>query len=91
MGIKERIIEIEAEMNRTQKNKNTEYHLGRLKAQLAKLRRELLDPNSKIKSILNQKNPKAEEESDLQWKKVEMHVSPLLDSLLLENPPFFLP
>jgi ribosome-interacting GTPase 1 len=49
MGIKERIQEIEAEMNRTQKNKNTEYHLGRLKAQLAKLRRELLDPASRHK------------------------------------------
>jgi ribosome-interacting GTPase 1 len=48
MGVKERIAEIEAEMNRTQKNKNTEYHLGRLKAQLAKLRREMLEPSSKI-------------------------------------------
>lgn len=47
MGLKERIAEIEAEMKRTQKNKNTEYHLGRLKAQLAKFRRELLDPASK--------------------------------------------
>ena len=44
MGIAERIQEIEAEMAKTQKNKHTEYHLGRLKAQLAKLRRELLDP-----------------------------------------------
>ena len=47
MGVKERIAEIEDEMKRTQKNKNTEYHLGRLKAQLAKLRREMLDPSSK--------------------------------------------
>jgi uncharacterized protein len=30
-------------MNRTQKNKATSYHLGLLKAKLAKLRRELLD------------------------------------------------
>jgi len=44
MGVLERIAEIEDEMNKTQKNKKTEYHLGRLKAQLAKLRRELLDP-----------------------------------------------
>lgn len=44
MGIAERIAEIEDEMAKTQKNKKTEYHLGRLKAQLAKLRRELLDP-----------------------------------------------
>lgn len=48
MGIKERIAEIEAEMKRTQRNKNTEYHIGRLKAQLAKLRRQMLDPASKI-------------------------------------------
>ena len=38
MGITERIQDIEAEMARTQKNKATEGHLGRLKAQLAKLR-----------------------------------------------------
>ena len=44
MGIQERIKDIEAEMARTQRNKNTESHLCRLKAQLAKLRRELLDP-----------------------------------------------
>jgi hypothetical protein len=36
--------EIEVEMQRTQKNKATSYHLGRLKAQLAKLRTELLAP-----------------------------------------------
>jgi uncharacterized protein len=34
--------EIEAEMARTQKNKATNYHLGTLKAKLAKLRDELL-------------------------------------------------
>ena len=38
----EKIKEIEAEMARTQKNKATEYHLGTLKAKLAKLRNELL-------------------------------------------------
>lgn len=37
----ERIKEIEAEMARTQKNKATSYHLGTLKAKLAKLRSEL--------------------------------------------------
>ncbi|CEM16479.1 unnamed protein product [Vitrella brassicaformis CCMP3155] len=47
MGILERIKEIEAEMARTQKNKATEGHLGRLKAQLAKLRSQLLEPSSK--------------------------------------------
>jgi len=43
MGILERIKEIEAEYNRTQKNKATEYHLGTLKAKLAKLRTQLLE------------------------------------------------
>jgi len=44
MGIKERIKEIEEEMARTQVNKATEYHLGVLKAKLAKLRRQLTAP-----------------------------------------------
>ena len=38
--------EIEAEMGRTQKNKATNYHLGTLKAKLAKLRNELLIESS---------------------------------------------
>lgn len=44
MGILERIAEIESEMAKTQKNKNTANHLGLLKARLAKLRRELITP-----------------------------------------------
>ncbi|KAK9908310.1 hypothetical protein WJX75_009685 [Coccomyxa subellipsoidea] len=44
MGILEKIKEIEDEMARTQKNKATEYHLGQLKAKLAKLRTELQAP-----------------------------------------------
>ncbi|KAJ3181851.1 GTP-binding protein [Gaertneriomyces sp. JEL0708] len=44
MSTYEKIKEIEAEMARTQKNKATSYHLGVLKAKLAKLRRELLTP-----------------------------------------------
>lgn len=44
MSVVEKIKEIENEMNRTQKNKATAYHLGTLKAKLAKLRRELLTP-----------------------------------------------
>jgi len=46
MGILERIGEIEAEMARTQKNKATSQHLGVLKAKLAKLRRELIEPKT---------------------------------------------
>jgi ribosome-interacting GTPase 1 len=42
----DKIREIEAEMAKTQKNKATSYHLGTLKAKLAKLRRELLTPKS---------------------------------------------
>ena len=44
MGILERIADIEKEMSRTQKNKATESQLGTLKAKLAKLKRELLEP-----------------------------------------------
>jgi len=44
MGIQERIKDIEEEMARTQKNKATEYHLGLLKARIAKLRAQLLEP-----------------------------------------------
>jgi ribosome-interacting GTPase 1 len=46
MGVLERIAEIENEMNRTQRNKATARHVGLLKAQLAKLRRELIEPKS---------------------------------------------
>jgi uncharacterized protein len=44
MGILEKIADVEKEMSRTQKNKATESHLGTLKAKLAKLKRELLEP-----------------------------------------------
>lgn len=47
MGIQEKIKDIELEMSRTQKNKATEGHLGLLKAKLAKLRTQLLEPTSK--------------------------------------------
>lgn len=44
MGILEKIAEVEREIARTQKNKATEYHLGLLKAKLAKFRQQLLEP-----------------------------------------------
>ncbi|CAD5119129.1 DgyrCDS7770 [Dimorphilus gyrociliatus] len=44
MGILDKIAEIESEMARTQRNKATMGHLGLLKARLAKLRRELIEP-----------------------------------------------
>eukprot|EP01119_Soliformovum_irregulare_P016411 TRINITY_DN473_c0_g1_i1.p1 TRINITY_DN473_c0_g1~~TRINITY_DN473_c0_g1_i1.p1 ORF type:complete len:365 (+),score=104.72 TRINITY_DN473_c0_g1_i1:36-1130(+) len=47
MGILEKIKDIELEISRTQKNKATEYHLGILKAKLAKYRSMLLEPTSK--------------------------------------------
>ncbi|BEI94219.1 uncharacterized protein CcaverHIS019_0606780 [Cutaneotrichosporon cavernicola] len=44
MTTAQKIKDIEEEMSRTQRNKATEYHLGQLKAKLAKLRRELITP-----------------------------------------------
>jgi len=41
--IQKKIDEIEAEMARTQKNKATNYHLGTLKAKIAKLKSELVN------------------------------------------------
>ena len=43
----EKIAAIELEMSRTQKNKATAAHLGSLKAKLAKLRRDLMEPSGK--------------------------------------------
>ena len=43
MGILEKLKEYEHEFARTQKNKATEYHLGQLKAKIAKLRTQLLE------------------------------------------------
>ncbi|KAH3860796.1 developmentally-regulated GTP-binding protein 2-like [Dreissena polymorpha] len=47
MGVLEKIAEIEREISRTQKNKATEYHLGLLKAKLARYRQQLLEPTGK--------------------------------------------
>lgn len=44
MGLEEKIRELEEEMARTQKNKATEYHIGLLKAKIAKLKREVIAP-----------------------------------------------
>jgi len=52
--IQGKIAVIEAEMARTQKNKATNYHLGTLKAKLAKLRTELIDgPGGKSSGTKN--------------------------------------
>lgn len=48
-GTQGKIKEIEEEIGRTQKNKATEYHIGLLKAKLAKLKRELSSPKKKGK------------------------------------------
>lgn len=45
--IQQKIAEVEAEMDRTQKNKATNTHLGILKAKVAKLKRELIESASK--------------------------------------------
>jgi len=47
MGILDKISDIEKEISKTQKNKATEYHLGLLKAKLAKYRQQLLEPTGK--------------------------------------------
>jgi len=44
MGVHEKIVELEEELGRTQKNKATEYHIGVIKSKLAKLRREMISP-----------------------------------------------
>ncbi len=43
MGIQEKIREIEEEIRKTQYNKATEYHIGLLKAKLAKLRAQMIE------------------------------------------------
>eukprot|EP00866_Antonospora_locustae_P000122 jgi/Antlo1/122/1067 len=47
MNTLDKIKEIENEMARTQKNKATSFHIGVLKARIAKLRREFMEPPSK--------------------------------------------
>ncbi|MEM4626058.1 MAG: GTP-binding protein, partial [Candidatus Bilamarchaeaceae archaeon] len=45
MGLLEKIRELEEEIKRTQYNKATEFHIGQLKAKIAKYKRELIAPN----------------------------------------------
>lgn len=45
MGLQEKIREIEEEIKRTQYNKATEFHIGQLKAKLAKYKKELIAPS----------------------------------------------
>ena len=45
MSASQKIADIEAEIARTQRNKATEGHLALLKAKLAKLKRELIEPS----------------------------------------------
>jgi ribosome-interacting GTPase 1 len=45
MSTVQKIADLESEMARTQKNKATAYHVGLLKAKLAKLKREILAPS----------------------------------------------
>eukprot|EP00827_Trimyema_finlayi_P001394 TRINITY_DN1536_c0_g1_i2.p1 TRINITY_DN1536_c0_g1~~TRINITY_DN1536_c0_g1_i2.p1 ORF type:complete len:377 (+),score=129.18 TRINITY_DN1536_c0_g1_i2:51-1181(+) len=47
MGLLEKVKEIEFEISRTQYNKATEKHIGSLKAKLAKLRTQMLEPPAK--------------------------------------------
>lgn len=50
MGIIEKIAEIKAEMDRTQKNKATNHHLCLLRGKIAKLQTELLEGDKKANS-----------------------------------------
>lgn len=45
MGVSDKLAELEAELARTQKNKATEFHIGILKAKIAKLKREMISPS----------------------------------------------
>ena len=47
MSVLQKIAEVEGEIARTQKNKATNYHLGLLKAKLAKLRGQLIENTGK--------------------------------------------
>eukprot|EP00758_Cryptobia_borreli_P013003 Tbor_TRINITY_DN5796_c2_g1::TRINITY_DN5796_c2_g1_i1::g.20397::m.20397/K06944/K06944; uncharacterized protein len=51
MGLLERQKAIDEEIARTQKNKKTEYHIGRLKGQLARIKTELLENASKGSAV----------------------------------------
>ena len=50
MGLLERKKAIEEEIAKTQKNKKTEYHVGRLKGQLARIKSEMLENAARAKA-----------------------------------------
>ena len=50
MGLLEKKRDIEEEIARTQKNKKTEHHLGRLKGKLAQIKTQILEASSKSKA-----------------------------------------
>ena len=47
MGVEDKIREIEEELRKTPYNKATQYHIGRLKARLSRLRDEAVRRSSK--------------------------------------------
>jgi small GTP-binding protein len=51
MGLLDKLKDLEKEMERTQRNKATEHHFGLMKARLAKLRSQLLEPPKKSGAV----------------------------------------
>jgi uncharacterized coiled-coil DUF342 family protein len=52
MSLLQRIADIEGEIERTQKNKATEKHMGQLKAKLAKLKSEVRQHARRFQAII---------------------------------------
>ncbi len=79
MGVPEKIQAIQDEIHKTQINKATEFHIGILKAKIAKLKKELEENTHGKPSQL------VEEMQVLMLEKPEMPLSYLLDFLVLGN------